>query len=119
MERVTKKIFKIFTPIFIVFIILIVVDICTRIDSFAINDYNKMLTFVGILASVIVIGNVAQIFSIKSDTEKEIEKLREQQKLLTEQHFAIMSRNELLEQKIEKYIENVFESYDKNKKNNN
>jgi nitrate/nitrite-specific signal transduction histidine kinase len=64
----------------LIVIILLIVSICVNISHIIITSDSLVVTFIGILASIIVIGNFSYVSVIKSEMTKELDNLKEQQK---------------------------------------
>lgn len=61
------------------------IAICCYIsDTVVTNNESVVLIFVGILVTIIVLGNVAQVNAIKKEMEKEIQKVKERQDMIDE-----------------------------------
>ena len=70
---------KIFVTLIVVTIVFwICAAIVSKWSGFVITDTNVVLTFVGVLATFVVISNYAQMKEIKSDAEKQVNILREE-----------------------------------------
>ena len=59
-------------------IVLLVVEICCHISNCVVSESNIVLTFVGILATFVVVSNYAQVKSIEDKMESEITHLNEE-----------------------------------------
>ena len=64
--------------IFVVAVFWVGVFISARCFDFEISDQNIILTFVGILATFIVISNYEQVQSIEKKTQKQVDDLKEE-----------------------------------------
>ncbi|GHU86795.1 hypothetical protein FACS1894153_4350 [Bacteroidia bacterium] len=65
-----------------ILIVLIVIDICIHISEIVVVKESIVLTFIGILATFVVISNYAQLKDIKYETKSEISKLNSRLKEL-------------------------------------
>lgn len=54
----------------------LIILIATQIPNISLSDSTLIITFIGIIASIIVIGNIAQVYQIKNEFEKKIEELQ-------------------------------------------
>lgn len=81
-------------PIYILCFIAIILSgiaISCQIKELSITNFSIILGFIGILVTIIVLGNIAQIHAIKSDMEKEMKILKEQQNVSMEMINNIIS----------------------------
>lgn len=62
--------------------ILLVASIFLNISHIIITKESIVISFVGILASIIVVGNFAHVSAMKTEIYTEIEKIREQQEAM-------------------------------------
>ena len=61
-------------------LVLSIISICLNISRFVIEKETLILGFIGILVTIVVIGNVAHVIVIKDDTDNKIKELEEQNK---------------------------------------
>jgi len=79
--------------------VLLIFDICVHIDVNFLSENTIIVGFIGILASIIVIGNLTQVYSIKNDFDKKVDDINETMARLDEFNTTIAkSVNEMYEQ---------------------
>ena len=61
-------------------LILSTVSICLNISHIVVENETLILGFVGILVTIVVIGNVAHVIVIQDNTDKKIKQIEEQNK---------------------------------------
>lgn len=61
--------------LFGILIFLVGADICCHISCFVVTSESIVLTFVGILATLVVVGNYAQVKAIENKMDEKIQKL--------------------------------------------
>jgi hypothetical protein len=65
-----KRLKKHWDLVTIIIIVLLGIDICLHIDLVTITDQNIILTFIGILATFVVVSNYWQVKSIQDEFDE-------------------------------------------------
>lgn len=87
--------------------VLLIFDICVHIDVNFLSENTIIVGFIGILASIIVIGNLTQVYSIKNDFDKKVDDINE-----------TMARLDEFNTTIAKSVNEMYGNYSKSKPKN-